>query len=326
MIRKFAENISQKYKNLLPYTHLFKEWYWELKYLKFNNKRPEGNRLGIMRVDGRGTHGGMTDRFIGAVSWWNYCEKNNLKFKLYYTSPFKLFDYVIPNEYDWTIDESQIPDGIKNTRIFYGRGEKGYRLEKVKTKKHIWYYGNYDLSKTLHYFPYNRPWGEIFKKLFKPAPDLERLIDEHKNKIGVKYGAVHFRFQNLLGESTEPLYRKIENDRERNQLITTALKEIEKIHLEHPDQKVFVASDSNLFIKEASKKDYVYVLPGISMHMDYMNEDANRTQLKSFLDFFMISEASKVYSIVIGDMYESGLPQYAAKINNVPFERRLYRD
>ncbi len=35
----------------------------------------------------------------------------------------------------------------------------------------------------------------------------------------------------------------------------------------------------------------------------------------------MISKAEKVYSIVIGDMYPSEFPMYAAKINNVPFDR-----
>ncbi len=44
--------------------------------------------------------------------------------------------------------------------------------------------------------------------------------------------------------------------------------------------------------------------------------------MKPFIDFFyLISEAQKVFSIKNKDMYPSGFPQYAAKVNNIPFER-----
>lgn len=58
--------------------------------------------------------------------------------------------------------------------------------------------------------------------------------------------------------------------------------------------------------------------------MDTTENDQKHVQLKSFLDFFMISESKAVYSVVINEMYKSEFPEYAAKINNIPFKRLIY--
>ncbi len=321
-MRKLAKKISRGYKRLLPYTHVLKEVRWELKYLKFRTRRSK-RRIGVMRVDGRGYHGGLTDRFKGAISWWNYCEKNGLDFRIHYVYPFNLTDYVVPNEYDWRIDEKDIPDNIRDTRIFYGRGEKGQRLDRLHTDKSVWYYGNMDLGDTLDYPPYNRPWGEIFKKLFRPSELVESHLQKCREEIGGEYVAVVYRFQNLLGDFNEYLYRTLSEEADRQKLIERALEELEKVHEENPGMRVLVTADSSSFLAEASRKSYVYVIPGKVEHMDFTDTDTDHTQLKSFLDFFMISEARKVYSVVIGEMYRSQFPQYAAKINGVPFVRRV---
>lgn len=325
MIRNIAKKISRSYKKLLPYTHVFKELCWSLKYLRFKRGAAMGRRVGVMRVDGRGYHGGMIDRFNGAISWWNYCEKNGLDFRLHYVYPFKLTDYIVPNEYDWRIDEKDIPDGAFDTRIFYGRGEKGQRLERLRTKKHIWYYGNTNLGDSLNYAPYNRPWNEAFKKLFKPSELVDRHLAKCREEIGGNYVAVVYRFQNLLGDFNERWYRTITDVDERQSLVDRCLEELEKVHEENSEMKVLVTADSVEFLALAAQKSYVYVIPGKVEHMDFTDGDSNHTQLKSFLDFFMIAGAERVYSIVVGDMYTSQFPQYAARLNDVPFERRIYR-
>lgn len=316
---KFLKNIFRYYKKIQPYSHVLKEKWWSLKYLRPRRSKCR-DRIGVMMIDGRGYHGGMTDRFKGAISWWHYCQKNNLDYRIHYVYPFKLTDYVVPNEYDWTIEEKDIPAGLFDTRIFYGRGEWGKRLEKVKTKKHIWYYGNLDLGISLGY-PYNQDWGITFKKLFKPSYLVEKHLAALREKIGDNYVAAVFRFQNLLGDFNEPHYRKINNETEKRRLIEKAVEQLDIIHTENPDSRVLVTSDSINFLNEVSKLHFVRIIPGEIVHMDFTDADHQHTQLKSFLDFFMISEARKVYSVVIGDMYPSDFPVYAAKINNAPFER-----
>lgn len=319
-MKRFLQRLSRFHKSLQPYIHVFKEVRWELKYLKLKERQKPGKRMGVMRVDGRSYHGGMTDRFKGAISWWHYCEKNNLEFKLYYVHPFNLTDYVVPNEYDWTVKEEDIPDNWRDTRIFYARGEKGHRLERLKSEKNIWYYGNIDLGSTLGYAPYTNDWGKVFKKLFKPSPFVNKHLDELKLQIGNDYIAVVFRFQNLLGDFNEP-YRKISDPKERENLIERVLNELDDIHKKEPGKTILVTSDSESFLTIAKKRDYVFVIEGKLVHMEFTEKDSGHTQLKSFLDFFMIANSSKVYSVVIGDMYKSDFPVYAAKVNGIPFER-----
>ena len=319
-MRNLLGKLSKFNKQVQPYTHRIKELLWELKYLKFK-KSADSQPIGVMRVDGRGYHGGMTDRFKGAISWWHYCNKNNLIFKLFYNYPFKLTDYIIPNEYDWRIDEKDIPDSIYNTRIFYARGEKGKRLEKLKAMKNVWYYGNIDIGNTLRYSPYTDDWGKAFKKLFKPSPLLEKHLKKCQEQVKEEYIAVVFRFQNLLGDFNESFYRTIHNQEERRNLIDSALNELENIYRLNGNTPILVTSDSINFLEEANRKDYVYIIEGKLSHMEFINEDAAQTQLKSFLDFYMISRAKKVYSVVIGDMYKSDFPVYAAKVGGIPFER-----
>lgn len=314
---------SKLYNLKLAFKHRFKELFWEMRYLKFKFI-PTNPRIGVMRVDGRGYHGGMTDRFKGIISWWHYCQKHSLEFKIHYTYPFNLTEYLVPNDYNWYIKESKIPNSIFNTRIFYGRGENGSRLERLNTKKNIWYYGNLDLGKFLKYEPYNLPWGETFHKLFKPSELLENHLNICRKEIGGEYIAAVYRFQNLLGDFKEYHFKEISDQHEVDNLVRRALAELDAIHLENPSYRILVTSDSIRFLNEAAKKDYVYIIPGKIEHMDTEISDCDHTQLKSFLDFFMISEACKVYSITIGKMYPSDFPEYAAKLNNVPFIRRNF--
>lgn len=181
-----------------------------------------------------------------------------------------------------------------------------------------------DLGRSLAHEPYNRPWGEVFKRLFRPSDLLSANMKICHGQIGGEYVAAVYRFQNLLGDFNEYQYRQLGDEGKRRNLIARAINELDKIHEENPDIKVLVTSDSRVFLSEASAKDYVYVIPGTVEHMDCSDSDTGHVQLKSFLDFFMISEARKVYSISIGKMYPSQFPEYAAKINDVPFIRRVY--
>lgn len=319
---KTLKKLFKIYKRWQPYTHVFKERIWRYKYL---TDKPKSDKpfIGVVRIDGRAYHGGMTDRFNGIISWWNYCRANGLTFKLWWVYPFELTDYIVPNEYDWRIEETEIPSSRRDTKIFYARGERGHRLGKLKADRNIWYYGNLDVSKVLDYPPYNEDWGEQFRKLFKPSGMLQSHLDSHRQAIGEDYVAVVYRFQQLLGDFKESHYKTLKTDVQRRKLIDKALEELDKIRLETPDKKILVASDSATFLNEAARKDYVYVVGGKVEHMDFSGNDAGNAQLKSFLDFYMIAGASKVYSIVIGDMYPSQFPQYAAKVRGVSFERRV---
>ena len=68
----------------------------------------------------------------------------------------------------------------------------------------------------------------------------------------------------------------------------------------------------------------VHIIPGTLVHMDEhkngVPQDPYATYLKSFLDFYVLSEAQKIYRIGTSYMYPSEFPVYAAKVHDVPFE------
>jgi hypothetical protein len=83
-----------------------------------------------------------------------------------------------------------------------------------------------------------------------------------------------------------------------------------------------LASDSMLFINYAKNAmEDIYVIPGVVKHIDTAKQVNDSENLKMFLDYYLISNAEKVYSIVSDEMWPSAFPEYAAKIGNIAFER-----
>ena len=303
----------------IEYSHIAREFLYRFRYLKFSKNRCV-RQLGIAMIDGRCWHGGMCDRFKSIISFYQYCESRGIEFKINYTSPFNLANYLLPNEIDWQIDKEDLPDSIFPVRPFIGTSECGERLYRLNTNKSILYYGNRDLAAFGKIPRTTEDWGVIFNRLFKPSPKLQHNINMLCKSIGCPYIAVVYRFQNLLGDFKEYDFAELDV-KAKQKLIEKSLNTLNKIHEASPLKLILVTSDSQTFLREAAKKDYTFVIPGTVVHMDNTKRDDNDTQMKSFLDFFMISKAEKVYSIVIGDMYPSEFPMYAAKINNVPFDR-----
>ena len=80
-----------------------------------------------------------------------------------------------------------------------------------------------------------------------------------------------------------------------------------------------ITADSECFLKQISKLDFVYVLPGKVGHMDHRSEQDINVHMKTFLDFFVLSHSRKIYLLVTGKMYKSGFAKRAAKLQGVPF-------
>ena len=88
---------------------------------------------------------------------------------------------------------------------------------------------------------------------------------------------------------------------------------------------MLVTSDSVTFLQKAAKIDGVFIIPGSLVHMDggdnSRRQELAESYMKSFLDFFMIAGAQHVTSIGVRQMYHTLFPEYAAKVNDIPFER-----
>jgi len=168
-------------------------------------------------------------------------------------------------------------------------------------------------------FKTNFVWGNLFNELFKPTPKLEEQLNYHLNRISSNYIACQFRFQSLLGDFKEYDFPTLPLDKQQS-LITACTETLCELQKRH-NLPVLVTSDSSGYLSHVSKLENIFIIPGDIVHIDCTHDAAENIYMKSFVDFMMLSKADKIYSIVAGQMYPSEFPLYAAKVNNVPFER-----
>lgn len=329
-----ATYYGRKYK-LLELRHLLKEIILSARIAlssKTLGKPGGGQPVCVAMVDGRAFHGGMCDRFKGIVSLYAYCKFHNLPFRIRYTYPFRLEDYLSPASYDWTLREHEYTDNPRYTRILYMRGEHlATRLLRLKTKKQVHYYSNRDCLPQINAACAGGndgrgklDWGELYRELFKPGPVLQERIESIKKGLGGDYYAAVFRFQNLLGDFREYHFKSIKDQNEAETLLEKCLDAIKNLQAAHQNQTLLVTSDSVTFLKRASQMEGVHIIPGNLVHMDgnkrNVPENSYEAYLKSFLDFYLLSEAKRIYRIGTRRMYPSEFPVYAAKVHGIPFE------
>lgn len=160
----------------------------------------------IYFADGRTIAGGLSDRLIGIVSLYTYCKEHSLPFKIHFSVPFQLSDYLQPNNYDWRIDDEEISYDSKQSRPIIIRhtseGVKNYDTVMGK------YYSKYDQLHVYTNAMYKQAcFRSNFKELFVPCDTICRQIESHLKAMGHKpYIAATFRFQQLLGDFKERNY------------------------------------------------------------------------------------------------------------------------
>lgn len=276
----------------------------------------------IVLIDGKNYHGGFCDRFKGIISLYHYCLVKNMEFKISYKFPFKLENYLIPNEYDWVLANDDYCNNIFSVKFINLVGDaSAKRLIQIKTKKQIHCYANRNIVDELNtYYNTNYSWGMLFGKLFKPNDKLRNLIDDHIKNIGDEYISAVFRFQQLLGDFREYNYPELPNDK-KEELIYKNVRAINMLSDKYPGRKILVTSDSSTFLERAMKISGTYPLLGKVVHIDCTTNAEYDVYMKSFLDFFMLSKSKMIYSIGTKEMYKTEFPMYAAKINNIPFYR-----
>lgn len=267
--------------------------------------------------------GGLADRIKGMMELYDWCQRHNRNFRIYFTDPFLFQNYLVPNSYQWIIDEDQISYNrheakpiyllssiLMSDNIRFTRSAQFFNLCMNIFNLHA----NKQLHFSIHYGLESYDWGQRYHELFKPAPMLQEQIDFHKQAIGGKYISVSFRFTTLLGDLVDCVNTEL-SDPEKRELIDRCKDEILKIESENPDvEHVLVASDSITFVNEAKLLPKVYVIPGEICHLVYDKTNDDST-MKTFLDLYMIMGAEKSYLVKFGDMYDSKFPYLACKVS-----------
>jgi hypothetical protein len=290
--------------------------------LKYYKKKDEPadpeNKLVIYMADGKKRCGGLTDRLRGIVSLYNFCSDNNMKFKIYFEHPFMLEDYLIPNEYDWRIESNKMIYNKKYSEpvciINCSMENQKKLINNIRNihKRQLHVYTNMDYSQ--EYF------SKYFNILFKPAPQVQELYTKHLLYIGNNYVSITYRFQQLLGDFYERLTSALSIEKQEI-LIKRCLSVISVVKKRHPDiQKILITSDSLKFLERAKIYDYVYIVPGKRIHTDYVVHKDEGNQLGTFLDFFLIANAQRVYFAYSEIMYAGKFAKIAAAVNDKPYD------
>lgn len=293
------------------------------KYYSISSENPVLVPCIIHTCNGFTWAGGLADRLKGIISLFAWCQKYNRPFKINFCEPFRLQDYLVPNQYDW------LPDGVAysgsnvlpriclreprtdrylNSRWdeLFPRWMEGYVGDERK-QYHV--YTNMFLS--------NFNFSDNFNKLFKPCDRLQTEINHHLGLIGGQYISISFRFTTLLGDFTDCTGKPL-SDVEKKKLIQDSLNAIKSISASAPKHdKILVTADSCTFTERVKNMENVYVIPGKIGHIDYDHGDD--VNMKTFLDFFMISKAEAVFLAKGTGMYNSAFAKTAAMVNDKTF-------
>jgi len=280
----------------------------------------------INMFDGRVPAGGLADRLRGILSTYSVCKQKGLKYKLYFDTPFILENYLEPNTIDWRIKKEEISNSKGKTYIVVldAVDSSNYHLKKQKQflMKQLSYTDSQTLVFTNAQFVYEENYSELFLELFKPTKRLQENIDKHKKILNEKYISVSCRFMDLLGDFNETCSTGVVlSNAEKNYMISKCIWKIQELHNQFPSHRILVNSDSESFLKRLSKFDYIYVIPGVITHIDAeQDQDTYERYEKTFLDFFMIAGAERIYLLKMGKMFNSGYPFAASKLYNKQYE------
>lgn len=296
--------------------------------LKLSKYRPWGNKAKpkvIYIIDGTNYAGGLADRLRQIMGVYALCKHRNYDFGLLANHPFKMEDYLNP-KYDWTVKTHEFTRNIFYAKpIYLGFQSKTKYLNLINLK-----------NKQLHLFA-SVQWGfvkdygftfeNLFSELFVPNPSIQKGINFYRTQYK-SWDSLVFRFQDLLNDFNEHPIARYKNislsEIEKLDLINKCLTFVENFAMKKsPDNRILVCSDSVTFLEKALKISGVFVIPGQITHMEYSQNSQSDNHLKSFLDFFMISESNSVFSVGTDIMYPSDFPLLAAAIKNKKFERIL---
>ena len=308
--------------------HLSQKWYEAANKHYANSsvysERSQSKTV-IFLCNGYVEHGGWGDRLKGLLSTYAVCKYLGIDFRISFTSPFPLSDYLVPNTYDWTISNDEViydrsVSDVITLEIgaetdWQARKQYDYLREKIirSSARQIHVYTN-------AHFAYNHGFSELFHELFKPTERLRLSLDKCKRELGNDYVSVSSRFIGSLGDFEDTQKMKALPQPLRQQLLERCVEQVRQLHDSHPDSRILVCSDSATFLRAVSDLPYSYVYSGRMVHFDINNPD-NSYELyeKTFVDFMLIADASHIYRLETRWIRNSGFPYAASMVNGHPF-------
>lgn len=297
---------------------------WKLSRLitsRFGNaSKRQGDYL-IAANDEICQNGGLCDCLHGLVSAYYVAKKYNNQFRIVFSVPFSLTDYLLPNQFDWRIDTDMIDYRscfVYHVPMMLGRFHATWAEERSFHYRYLCRVARRKGTKLLYsnaHLVGEEEFSQLFSELFRPSPELQSQIDFHLSQIEGPFLGASFRFRNLLGDCIEPDSQPL-SQQEQSDLMQRSIRQIEALHSAHPTHSILVTSDSAKFCSSILSLPYVYCIQGVRGHVSYQGKDVGKS---SFIDLFLLSKSDENTLFITDRLYHSGFAQTASFIGNVPY-------
>lgn len=265
--------------------------------------------------------GGLSDRFRGIVSVYKMCKEMGLRFKVHFDG-MDLRDYLDVADYDWRIDDDEICYDCNRVYPCTVLTYHSNLDDKLQRWVQDWFLRCYLKKKYGQIHVYTNmataedEYGKLFKELFKPNIELQRLIDYHVKQLGGEYDAMVFRMMQLFGDFVDDGETLI--GEERVEYMNRCLNFVRQ-HVV-VGRKLLVTSDSKCFLDRAAEIEGVYVIPGEVVHIAFTFDAEKKTYMKSFVDYFVLAGAQRITLVRDKKMYHSGFAKRAALLNGAEYK------
>lgn len=275
----------------------------------------------IVCFDGVVSHGGLLDRLKGALSFYEVAKHKNVEFKICFNHPFQLTDFLEPNEVNWNIEKITY-NPFQDEVLYLMNNFTVNPLDLISSnkKKKYFVYCNIDYLKTINShlsdIKIHELWRNNFEQLFKKSLFLKEAMAKLPEESNI---VCHTRFTTLMGDFADTTSIVL-NEKEKEILVSKIIEKLVEIQLKNENTPIYVLSDSVVFLNIIKEKTNFKTLAGTPKHVDVNSNSSNVDEhLKTFTDFYFMSNSNQVYLMKIDKMYNSGFSKYAAIIGNKPF-------
>ncbi|KAF2334192.1 hypothetical protein [Flavobacterium ginsenosidimutans] len=300
------------------YKHLVLLKYYSKK-IDFSSK-PKKTKI-IICFDGNLPHGGLVDRLKGIISLYEISKILDFEFKIFFTHPFELTNFLEPNLVDWIIKEEELKYNVFTSKIVYLINDFTAPLhifERSKAKT-FFVYCNVDylagLYPTKNESEIKAIWKNNYSNLFKTSNYLQEKLNVLSSESRI---AFHTRFTTLMGDFSDST-KKILSEKEKFDLTQKVIKAINNRTSQYPDKVIYVFSDSDFFLNYVRTNTSYKTLAGVPKHIENNNSDLDYHS-KTFLDFYYLAGSELVFLVAIDQMYYSSFSKYAAIIGEGEFK------
>lgn len=133
---------------------------------------------------------GLADKLRGILSIYSLCKEKHIDFKINWTYPFELTEYLLPNKINWIIEQEKIKYSLSDSKIVVIDTLPNIHASRQSIIDKKIFDDTVLNSQYLQYHIYTnsiihtQAFPNLFRELFTPSEKLQSLIDLHHKNIG----------------------------------------------------------------------------------------------------------------------------------------------